>query len=269
MYQEMHNLILISALNLRQTAKEQWSPPEVARRVVKAGERHAMSIYERIVGPRVPLDELKQRRVRYAIPTILLSLARICLLCALFLPFWHMELQAPQYPKGLQLTAYVNHVEGHVREINALNHYIGMRKLEDAAALEKTVSVWAVIALVLLVEGAAAIHSRWATLLVLPVILFPAFFLLDLHWWLKDFGLNLDPHAPLSSSVKPFVPTVLGVGTIGQFKTVATMGWGLYLAWSASAISLLALVFHRFAYKPLFERAAHKAELQQVVACVA
>jgi hypothetical protein len=163
----------------------------------------------------------------------------------------------------------VNHVEGHVREINALNHYIGMRKLEDAAALERAVSVWGIIALVLLVEGAAAIHSKWATLLVLPVILFPAFFLLDLHWWLKDFGLNPDPHAPLSSSVKPFVPTVLGVGTIGQFKTVAAMGWGLYLAWAASGISLLALVFHRFAYKPLFERAARKAELQQAVACVA
>ncbi|HTL28637.1 MAG TPA: hypothetical protein VL282_05445 [Tepidisphaeraceae bacterium] len=228
-----------------------------------------MSFIQRIIGPRIPLSELHENRLRYAMPTILLSLAKICLLCALFLPFWHMELQAPQYPKGLHLTAYVNRVEGQVREINGLNHYIGMRKLEEAAALEKAVAVWGLIAVVLLVEGASFIHSKWAALLVLPAILFPAFFLLDLHWWMKDFGLNLDPHAPLSSSVKPFVPTILGVGTIGQFKTVAHMGIGLYLGWTSALLSIHALVFHRLAYKPLFERAVRKAELQQVVACAA
>jgi hypothetical protein len=218
-----------------------------------------MSFIQRIVGPRVPLTELQKNRIRYAMPNLLLWLARVCLLCALFLPFWHMELHAPQYPKGLHLTAYVNHIEGQVREINALNHYIGMRKLEDAAALERTVAVWGLIAIVLLVEGATFIHSRWAALLVLPAILFPAFFLLDLHWWLTDFGLNLDPHAPLSSSVKPFVPTILGVGKIGQFQTIAQMGMGLYLAWTSALLSLLALGFHRVAYKPLFEKALKRS----------
>jgi hypothetical protein len=228
-----------------------------------------MSIITRIFGPRIPVDELRQHPGRYALPTITLSLARICLLASLFLPYWHMELKAPQYPKGLHLTAYVNRVEGHVREINGLNHYIGMRKLEEAAPMEKAVSVWAIIAMVLLVEGATFIHSRWAVLLVLPAILFPAFFLLDMHWWMKDFGLNLDPRAPLSSSVKPFVPTILGTGVIGQFKTVAQMGWGLYLAWGAAGLSLLALIFHRFAYKPLFERAKKEANEPKGVPCAA
>jgi hypothetical protein len=86
---------------------------------------------------------------------------------------------------------------------------------------------------------------------------------------MKDFGLNLDPHAPLSSSVKPFVPTILGVGTIGQFKTIAHMGWGLYLAWTSAGLSLLALVFHRFAYKPLFERAARQSEGPKGIPCAA
>ncbi|HWP40834.1 MAG TPA: hypothetical protein VNL70_07900 [Tepidisphaeraceae bacterium] len=218
-----------------------------------------MSIITRIFGPRIPPEELTRHPGRYALPTITLSAARICLLASLFLPYWHMKLEAPQYPKGLYLTAYVNRVEGHVREINALNHYIGMRRLEEAAPLEKTISVWAIIAMVLLVEGATFIHSRWAVLLVLPTILFPAAFLGDMYWWMREFGLNLDPHAPLSSSVKPFVPTILGIGQIGQFRTIAWMGWGLYLAWAASGLSLLALVFHRLAYKPLFERAVQGA----------
>ena len=228
-----------------------------------------MSIITRIFGPRIPNEELRANPSRYALPIITLSLARVCLLASLFLPYWHMELKAPQYPKGLHLTAFVNRVEGHVREINGLNHYIGMRKLEDAAKLEKALSVWGIIAMVLLVEGATFIHSRWAALFVLPAILFPAFFLLDMHWWMKDFGLNLDPRAPLSSSVKPFVPTILGVGEIGQFKTIAQMGWGLYLAWAAAGLSLLALFFHRFAYKPLFDRAKRAAKGSEGEPCVA
>jgi hypothetical protein len=43
---------------------------------------------------------------------------------------------------------------------------------------------------------------------------------------MRSFGLNLDPEAPLSASVKPFVPTVLGEGGIGQFKTYAELGTG-------------------------------------------
>jgi hypothetical protein len=228
-----------------------------------------MSIVTRIFGPRIPNEDLHRSWGRYAAPTITLSLARVCLLASLFLPYWHMELKAPQYPKGLHLTAFVNRVEGHVREINGLNHYIGMRKLDEAAKLEKALSVWGIIAMVLLVEGATFIHSRWAALFVLPAILFPAFFLLDMHWWMKDFGLNLDPRAPLSSSVKPFVPTILGVGEIGQFKTIAQMGWGLYLAWAAAGLSLLALFFHRFAYKPLFDRAKRAAKGSKGEPCVA
>ncbi len=227
-----------------------------------------MSIFQRIFGPRIPTHELSQHWTKYALPTVTLSVARILLLASLFLPYWHMQLEAPQYPKGLQLDAYVNRIEGAVREINGLNHYIGMRKLEDAAPFEKAVAVWAIIAMVLLVEGASFIHSRWAALLVLPAILFPVMFLLDLHWWMKDFGLNLNPHAPLSSSVKPFVPTILGTGVIGQFKTHAQMGIGLYLAWGSAVMSLAALFFHRLAYKPLFERAKRQSKnIQPTVTC--
>lgn len=206
------------------------------------------------IGPRVQVEELHRRGGRYLAPTITLSLARVLLLVSMFFPFWHMELQAPQYPDGLFLTAYVSHLEGDVDEIDGLNHYIGMRKLEDAASLERATAIWMIIAMVLLVEGAASVHSRWAVLLVLPAVLFPAGFLADLQFWLYFHGQHLDPKAPLSSSVKPFTPPALGVGIIGQFKTVATVGTGWWLAVGASVLTIVALVFHRRAYKPLVDR---------------
>jgi hypothetical protein len=222
-------------------------------------------IMRAVVGPRVPVNELEKRPFRYGLPTAMLSIARILLLVSIFLPYWHMELEAPQYPNGLFLTAYVDRLEGDVREIDGLNHYIGMRPLDEAAAFEKAIAVWAVIAMVLLMEGAMFIHTRWAALLIIPAALFPVGFLVDLQYWMHTFGQNLDPKAPLSSSVKPFTPTVLGEGGIGQFKTYADLGWGFFLASGGSLLAIVSLFFHRRAYKPLHDAARRERE----AACVA
>ena len=209
---------------------------------------------DKVVGPRIHPDEWAAHRGRYLLPTALLVLAAVMLLVSIFLPFWHMQLNAPQYPGGLHVVGYVNHMTGDVHEIDELNHYIGMRKLDEAAQFERSTAVMMITALSLLVLGAVFIHSKWAALLSVPAILFPAGFLLDLHLWLSYFGNNLDPTAPLSSSIKPFTPPVLGTGRVGQFETVATAGPGLILAAVASGVILIALWRHRAAYKPLFEK---------------
>lgn len=212
------------------------------------------SFLEHLIGPRVPVDELRAHRLRYLTPTCIFMVARLLLLISIFLPYWHMELDAPQYPDGLFLTAYVNHLDGDVKEIDGLNHYIGMRPLGEAAAFERAASVWVVIAMTLLVEGAAFVHSRWAVILAIPAITFPLAFIADLYWWMRTFGLNLDPEAPLSAAVKPFVPTVIGEGGIGQFKTYAEFGDGYWLAVASAVLIVVGFYFHRRAYKPLAER---------------
>ena len=211
---------------------------------------------EKILGPRVPAEELQAHRGRYLVPTALFLLAALLLLVSTFLPYWEMTLFAPQYPKGLVVQAYLNDVQGDVSEIDGLNHYIGMRPLAEAATFEKSISIIGMVMLALLVLAAVFVHSRWAALLALPALLFPVVFLLDLQYWLANFGTNLDPTAALSSSIKPFVPKVLGVGLIGQFKTEAGPAAGLWLAILASGLILVGLYFHRRAYKPLVDAAA-------------
>ena len=103
----------------------------------------------------------------------------------------------------------------------------------------------------LLVVAAVKIHSPFAAWLSLPAILYPLIFLADLQFWLANFGLHLDPHAPLNMSVKPFVPHVLGVGYVGQFKSVALPCSGLILAMVATTLILTGLWLQRRAYKPL------------------
>ena len=146
-----------------------------------------------------------------------------------------------------------------MHEIDGLNHYIGMRPLGEAATFERSIAPMAVSVLCLLVLSAILVHNRWAALLALPALLFPAGFLADLQMWLSHFGTHLDPHAPLSASIKPVIPPVLGVGTVGQFRTVSAPDVGLWLASAASVVIILALYSHRRAYKPLMDAMAEGA----------
>jgi hypothetical protein len=180
------------------------------------------------------------------------------LVLSMFMPYWQLTLHAPQYPKGLQVELYVNRVTGDVDEVDGLNHYIGMARLAEAAPMERTISVIAIGVLGLLLMAAVFIQNRWAMFLALPAVLFPAVFLADLYYWLYYFGHNLDPKAALSTSIKPFTPAILGEGRVGQFRTVASVEEGYYLALFGALVILIGLYFHRRAYKPLAD-ARHQA----------
>jgi hypothetical protein len=207
--------------------------------------------WQEIVGPRPSAEDREKNRLDYLLPTLFMGLAAILLIISIFLPYWNMELEAPQYPKGLFVHAYVNRLEGDVQEIDGLNHYIGMRPLGEAAQLERSLSVVLISVTALLVVATVFIHTKWTVLLALPAVLYPAIFLIDLYLWMRNFGQNLDPTAALSNFIEPFTPPVLGEGLIGQFKTIASVDIGWYLAALASILVLVGLFFHRRAYKPL------------------
>ena len=206
---------------------------------------------ELIFGPRIPRELWEKERKRFLIPTIVLSAAAVLLFISIFFPYWKITLFAPQYPQGLAAIMSVNRLTGDVQEIDGLNHYIGMKPLGEAALLERTLSVFIIIGIALLIAGAAYVHSPFALFLCLPAVFYPAFFLGDLYFWMRSFGMNLDKRAPLSGAIKPFVPPLLGEGKIAQFSTTATWETGLYLSIAASVLILIGLYFHRKAYKPL------------------
>lgn len=208
---------------------------------------------QKIVGPRAPADVTEEQRTSYRLPSILMGLAALSLVISIFFPYWIMSLEAPQYPKGLYVQTYINRLEGDVQEIDGLNHYIGMRPLDSAAQLERSLSIVMISVTALLVLSATFIHTKWVVLLALPTVLFPIFFVADMYYWLRSFGQNLDPTAALSSYIEPFIPPLFGSGLIGQFNTTASFGAGFYLACLAAILVLVGLYFHRKVYKPLVD----------------
>lgn len=192
-------------------------------------------------------------RVLRWLPGLLLIAASLLLIGSIAFPYWGMILEAPQYPGGLKMRLFVNYITGdedtrldEVREIDSLNHYIGMKSMYDAAPIERAIAIPAMIAMIIGLGIVAFLRRRWLWLLALPAVGFPLVYLADLGLWMRYYGQSLDPYAPLSSSIQPFVPPVLGESVIGQFKTVAYVDTGWYMAAAASLLVLVALAI-RFA----------------------
>jgi nitrous oxidase accessory protein len=150
------------------------------------------------------------------------------------LPLWTMSMTAPQYRHGLHLKAFGSGMEGDLRELNIINHYIGMATIDPRPALEVAmfpIGIGLVAALCLL----APFH-RWLRRLALAAtILLPLGILIDLQLWLYRFGHSLDPKAPIR--MPPFTPLIVGVSKLGNFVTTSMVSTGI-LCMVAAAIVL-------------------------------
>jgi copper chaperone NosL len=193
--------------------------------------------------------QMASRRWLKWLPTAFFLVAAVLLVLSIGVPYWGLVLEAPQYPDGLRVRVFVNNMVGdedprldEVREIDALNHYIGMKSLYEAAKFERSIAIPAVAIMIGLLAVAAFWRRRWTWLLTIPALTFPVVFLADLGFWMTYYGQNLDPSAPLSSAIHPFTPPILGEGIIGQFKTIAYVDTGWYIIAAGSVLIAAALL---------------------------
>lgn len=198
-------------------------------------------------------DGSTRQLLDYLLPSALLMVAALLLVTSIFVPYWSMTMTAPQYPKGLKVDVYITHLAGDVREIDELNHYLGMPPLDEGGQLERSIAPYALAALGLLLVAGVFVHNQWAALLALPALGYPLVFLADLWFILYQYGHSIDPDSALGGAIAPFTPPLLGEGKVGQFGTIANWELGLWLAFGAVAVVLLALWFHRAAYKPIVD----------------
>jgi nitrous oxidase accessory protein len=174
---------------------------------------------------------------------VMLVVAALLVFASLWLPYWQIHIVAPQYPKGLNVIVYVTGAGGDVREVDGLNHYIGMRPLGEAAPFERKIAVPGLSAIALSLGLLAFVERpRWLQiLLALPVWAVPFVFAGDLYYWLREYGLNLDPKAPLSAMIKPFIPPLVGPGKVGQFQVFAWFHIGYFAVLTAGILTLVAI----------------------------
>jgi len=112
----------------------------------------------------------KQKELTIA---MLFVIASLLVFASIMLPYWKIWIAAPQYPKGLNVIIYVTGAKGDVREVDGLNHYIGMRPLGSAAPFERKIAVPGISAIAACLFVLAFLRKKWALVLLLPALALP------------------------------------------------------------------------------------------------
>ena len=176
----------------------------------------------------VTMQTLQQREQRFldertGVATRLMLLAAAALLVTTyFLPLWNLTMFAPQYPDGLRLDIYSHTLVGgnngqDVKEINVLNHYIGMQDLVNESFTEFKWMPFVIGALGLLILRAAA-HGTVVALVDVTMLFvyFSGFSLWSFGYKLYRYGHDLAPTAAVQ--VPPFMPPMFGYQQIANFE---------------------------------------------------
>lgn len=164
-------------------------------------------------------------------------------------PLWYMAFYSNQYTDGLVLNIYTYKLEGgmsqnrdDLREINSLNHYIGMRPLLQSEFSEFTWLPFVIGGLMLLALRAVVL-GRMANVVDVVVLFgyFGAFSLWSFYHRLYTYGHYLDPTAAIK--VTPFTPPVFGQKVIANFTVESYPDVAAYAFAGFGLLLLLAVFF--------------------------
>jgi len=178
---------------------------------------------------------------------ILVLAAAVLLVPSFLFPLYQMTLYSNQFPDGLVLKIYSYTLEGgesqnrdDLREINSLNHYIGMRPLLESDFSEFKWLPFGIGAFALLALRAIAVGkmSKLVDLVVL-FLYFALFSLWSFGHRLYQYGHVLDPTAAIK--VKPFTPPLIGTQQIANFTVNNYPGPGTYLIAASLVLMIVAL----------------------------
>jgi hypothetical protein len=176
----------------------------------------------------------------------LLLVAALLLVPAYLAPLWKMTMYAPQYPQGLRLEIYSYKLQGgnngqDVKEINILNHYIGMKDLSTEDFTEFKWLPFVVGALGLVFLRGVVFGTVGNLLDVTMLFVYFSFFSLgSFAYKLWAYGHNLSPNAAVK--VAPFMPPLFGGRQLANFEVYSYPAVASYALGATAAALILALL---------------------------
>ena len=178
-------------------------------------------------------------------PRGLLVLALLLLVPSYFAPLYDMTMFAPQYPEGLRLHIYSYKLDGghggqDVKEINVLNHYIGMKDLstDEFSEFKWMPFVIGVLGLLFLRTAVLGKMSHLLDVLVL-YLYFGLFALWSFTYKMYWYGHHLAPTA--SVKVDAFTPPLFGYKKLANFEVYSYPGLGSYALFAIALVLVAAL----------------------------
>ena len=161
-------------------------------------------------------------------------------------PLWYIDLEAPQYPEGIGLEIWLNKITGQkpndLENINGLNHYIGMKRIEPESITELKIMPYIISVLILFGLTAGFLGKR--KLIYIWIIMFfliSVVGLYDFYLWEYDYGHNLNPHAAIKIPGMAYQPPLIGSKMLLNFNAISMPDIGAWLIVLSVILAVVAL----------------------------
>ncbi len=164
-------------------------------------------------------------------------------------PLWNITLEAPQYPIPLGMNIHINDFSDmnphDIKNINLMNHYVGMKYIPDAIPEFKIFPAGIIITTILgLFIGLKGNYKWFLGWLILMTLLSLAG-LYDFYIWEHDYGHDLDPKAIMKftnpdGSMMGFQPPLFGSKDILNFKAHSYPRLGAFFLAAGMFLSFIA-----------------------------
>lgn len=165
---------------------------------------------------------------------ILVAVVAVMMLLVYFVPIWQVNLKAPMYPEGLGMHIWLYNVTGSeefdLRNINLLNHYVGMKEIHKSMFPEFLVLPYVMAFMIfgaiitLIFPRRFLVHLGLGNLVLVAVA-----GLFDYYQWGYDYGHNLKEGAPLVIPGMAYQPPLLGCKELLNFVACSWPHWGGWL----------------------------------------
>jgi copper chaperone NosL len=181
---------------------------------------------------------------------ILIYVASTLLILTFFLPLWSIELEAPQYPEGIGLEIWINQITGQkpndLENINGLNHYIGMKRIEPDDIPELKIMPFIIGFMILFGFVSAFIGKRYLVYTwIITFIIFGAVGLYDFYLWEYDYGHNLNPQAAIKIPGMAYQPPLIGSKMLLNFNAISMPHISFYILVVAVILAAFALIIDK------------------------
>ncbi len=182
---------------------------------------------------------------------LLMLLAALLPLGLFIFPLWNITLEAPQYPIPLGMNIHINDFADanpyDIKNINLMNHYVGMKYIPDAIPEFKIFPFGIIITTIVGLIIAFKFNYKWFLGWFILMIVLSLAGLYDFYLWEHDYGYDLDPKAIMKftnpdGSIMGFQPPLFGTKHILNFTAHSYPRLGAYFLALGIGTSLIAFL---------------------------
>jgi copper chaperone NosL len=180
---------------------------------------------------------------------ILMIIGSLLLLGLFVFPLWNITLEAPQYPiplgMDIHISKFVDTHEFDIKNINLMNHYVGMQYIPEAIPEFKifpwAIGIMAALGVIIGFFGNYKLFLVWFVVMALLGIAG----MYDFYMWEYDYGHNLNPKAIMKftnpdGSIMGFQPPLFGTKHILNFTAHSYPRLGAYFMFVGMFLTFIA-----------------------------